>query len=113
MTHITNAEQTTNYANRLGYSDITPCEVLRRVSGKTIEVREMKAELDPAWQPIWVVGGFMGHCSNIREQQWIITSDTERRSFRIRLDANGFWKDAGGHKYYLEESPVKFYDYNF
>jgi hypothetical protein len=31
---------TLNYANHCGYSDVTPYEVVRVVSDKTIEVRE-------------------------------------------------------------------------
>jgi hypothetical protein len=33
-----------NYANHYGYSDITPFEVVKVISDKTIEVREMDAE---------------------------------------------------------------------
>lgn len=31
------------YANKLGYSDINPYEVIRVVSAKCLEVREMEA----------------------------------------------------------------------
>jgi hypothetical protein len=36
-----------NYANHLGYSDINPFEIVRRISDKTFEIRAMSAERDP------------------------------------------------------------------
>lgn len=39
------------FANRLGYSDVEPFEVVRVVSDKCLEIRGMEAELDPSWKP--------------------------------------------------------------
>ena len=102
-----------NYANQLGYSDITPYEIVRRISGKTVEIREMNSERDPTWKPEFVVGGYAGHCTNQHMQRWIITPDLSASVRRIRLSKTGVWKDAYGHKYELSETPRRFYDYNF
>lgn len=103
----------TQYANQYGYSDVEPFEVVRVVSDKTIEVRQMNSERDDTWKPEWHVGGFAGHCSNQREQRWHITRNDSNPVVRIRLQKNGVWKSAHGNKFYLSEKPVKFYDYNF
>ena len=100
------------YANHLGYSDIDPYEVIRVVSDKTLEVREMHCERDESVKLEFHVGGFSAHCSNQRDQNWFITPDEQGRVFRIRLGKNG-WKDAHGRRFALGDEPVKFYDYNF
>jgi len=100
------------YANHLGYSDIDPYEVIRVVSDKTIEIREMKAVRDDSVKLEFHVGGFSAHCSNQSEQKWIITSDETAPIKRIRLGKRG-WKDAHGRRFALGDEPVKFYDYNF
>ena len=101
-----------NYANHIGYSDVNPYEVVRRVSDKTLEVRAMNAERDPSWNPDFVPGGFFGTVVNQSEQKWVITSDENGRVVRIRLGKQG-WKDAHGNRYQHSDEPVKFYDYNF
>ena len=37
-------EKMLKYANQYGYSDVNPYEVVREVSGKTLEVRAMEVE---------------------------------------------------------------------
>lgn len=101
-----------NYANHIGYSDVNPYEVVRRVSDKTLDVRAMNAERDPSWNPDFAPGGFFGTVVNQSEQKWVITSDDNGRVVRIRLGKQG-WKDAHGNRYQLSDEPVKFYDYNF
>jgi hypothetical protein len=101
-----------DYANHLGYSDVNPFEIIRRVSDKTFEVRRMRAERDPSWKPEFIPGGFCGHVPNQRDQKWLISSDPDRPVIRIRLGKNG-WKDSHGNRYELSDKPVKFYDYNF
>ena len=101
-----------NYANHLGYSDVNPFEIIRRVSDKTLEVRAMRAERDPSWKPDFVPGGFCGTVVNQRDQQWIISSDSQGAVVRIRLGKQG-WKDRNGRRYELSDEPVKFYDHNF
>ena len=101
------------FANRLGYSDVEPFEVVRVVSDKCLEIRRMDAELDPAWQPEWVVGGFAGQCVNQNQQRWIIASNPANPVSRIRLQKNGNWKSPCGGRFDLSDEPRKFYDYNF
>lgn len=100
------------YANHHGYSDVTPFEVIRIISEKTIEIREMKAERDDSVKLEFHVGGFSAHCSNQHQQKWVITSDETAPVKRIRLGKRG-WKDAHGGRYSLADAPRKFYDYNF
>jgi hypothetical protein len=102
-----------NYANHIGYSDINPFEIVRRVSDKTLEIRSMSYEQDPSWKPNFVAGGFSGTVVNQNEQRWIIKSCEKATPFKIRLSKNRGWRDAGGNRYRLSDKPVKFYDYNF
>ena len=101
------------YANHHGYTDVSPCEVVRVVSDKCLEIRRMDSERDPNWKPEMVVGGFCAHTVNNHEQKWIITSNQEYKSFKIRLQKNGAWKDKYGDTYHLNKEPRRFYDYNF
>lgn len=100
------------YANHLGYSDVTPYEVIRVVSDKTIEIREMNAERDDSVKLEFHVGGFSAHCSNQSKQKWHISSNESAPIIRIRLGKNG-WKDKHGGRFSLDDRPIKFYDYNF
>jgi hypothetical protein len=101
-----------NYANHIGWSDVDPYEVVRVISEKTIEIREMDAKRDDSVKLEFIPGGFSAHCSNQRDQKWFITSNPENRVIRIRLGKKG-WKDAHGRRFALSDEPVKFYDYNF
>lgn len=101
-----------NFANHIGYSDVSPYEIIRRVSGKTLDIRPMDIERDPSWQPDFVPGGFCGTVINQSEQKWVITSNPQARTVRIRLGKQG-WRDAHGNRYRLADKPVKFHDYNF
>jgi hypothetical protein len=101
------------FANQYGYSDVYPFEVVKVVSDKTVEVREMEAERDESVKLEWVVGGFAGHCTNQHDQKWHITSNDSNPVVRIRLSKSGVWKDKHGRKFGLSEQPVRFYDYNF
>ncbi len=100
------------YANKIGYSDVTPYEVVRVVSNKTLEIRRMNAERDPNWKPEFVPGGFFGTVVNQNSQEWIITSDDKAPVIRIRLGKQG-WKDANRGRYDIADAPQRFYDYNF
>ena len=102
-----------NYANQYGWSDVNPFEVVKVISDKTIEVREMDAERDVSVKLNWAPGGFAGHCINQRDQKWFITSNEQNPVVRIRLSKTGVWKDKHGRKFDLSDKPVKFYDYNF
>lgn len=100
------------YANMYSYTDVTPYEVVKVISDKTIEVREMDAVEDRSVKLEFHVGGFSAHCSNQRDQKWHITSNPENRIIRIRLGKQG-WKDKHGQKFGLSDRPIRFYDYNF
>ena len=101
------------FANQYGYSDVYPFEVVRVISDKTIEVREMDAERDESVKLEWAPGGFAGHCINQRDQKWFITSNESNPVIRIRLSAKKGWQDKHGRRFGLSDKPVRFYDYNF
>jgi len=105
-------ENTLKFANQIGFSDVTPYQIVRRVSDKTIEVRRMKAELSQNYKPQFVAGGFSAHCVNEREQEWVIETDESAPVERIRRQKDGQWKNANG-RFVLAVSPAKYYDYNF
>ena len=100
------------YANHYGWSDVNPFEVIKVVSDKTIEIREMDADRDETVKMDFVAGGFSAICTNPYDQRWIIKSDPTAPVIRIRLGKNG-WKDKHGRKFKLADAPSKFYDYNF
>lgn len=102
-----------NYANHYGYSDVHPFEVVKVISDKTIEVREMDAERDESVKLEWAMGGFAGHCINQRDQKWFIKSNPNNPVIRIRLSAKKGWQDKHGRRFGLSDKPVRFYDYNF
>jgi hypothetical protein len=101
------------YANEYGYSDIEPWEVVRVISDKTIEIREMQTERDESVKLEFNVGGFSAHCSNQNAQKWIITSKDDNPVIRIRKSKTGYWKCKNGSKFKLSDTPYKYYDYNF
>jgi hypothetical protein len=101
-----------NYANQIGYTDITPYEVVRIVSEKCIEVRAMRYERDTSVKLDFKVGGFSAHCANQDNQKWIITSAPGNDIIKIRANKNG-WADKWGNRYKLADAPCRFYDYNF
>ncbi len=99
------------YANQIGYSDITPYEIVRVVSDKTLEIRKLRTEeLD--WERQFVQGGFFGTILNQRDQRWSYESDPTAPVERIRRNKRGEWRNEYG-VFALSTTPVKFYDYNF
>jgi hypothetical protein len=106
-------EEQLKFANHGGYSDIEPFEVIRWVSAKTIEIREMDATRDESVKMEFVAGGFAGHCVNQRDQKWNIVSNVQRPVIRIRKSGTKGWQDRHGRRFSLSQKPVKFYDYNF
>jgi hypothetical protein len=106
------------FANKYGWSDVEPYEVVRVVSEKCVEVRAMKyeqlhkmEELEPH------VGGFACHFADQQKQRWDIQPDPEREVVKIRLSnargKAGYWFDKHGQKFGMAEQPRRFYDYNF
>jgi hypothetical protein len=62
------------YANRYGYTDVEPYEIVRVISDLTVEVRAMRAERDESVKLNHIPGGFFAHCSNQRDQKWFDTA---------------------------------------
>ena len=102
-----------NYANQIGYSDINPFEIVRKISDKTIEIREMVSTRDRSVELEFIPGGFSAHCRNQNKQKWHISSDETASVVRIRLSKNRGWQDKHGRRFSLADQPCKFYDYNF
>lgn len=98
------------YANKHGYSDVDPYEIVKINTERKMTIRYMNAELVQA--PTFQVGGFSAHANNYA-QKWEITSDETAPEFAIRLNKKGEWKDKHGGRYVISEAPSKFYDYNF
>lgn len=98
------------YANMSGYSDVKPFEIVRVISDKTIEIREMDAEKGD-WKPEFIAGGFAGRCVNQDDQVWNIKSNEANPVIRARRNKDG-WKSSYG-KHFLSTQPSKFHDYNF
>jgi len=106
--------ETLSFANRYGYSDVEPYEIVRRVSDKTVEVRAMNAvRSNPGIDMGFAPGGFLGHFADQDRQEWTITSNPNARIIRIRLRKDGRWYDSYDNRYGLSAKPDKFYDYNF
>jgi len=103
----------TLFANRCGFSDVEPYEIIRRVSEKCVEIRAMKAELAPDWAPEFVALGFGGHCVNNNSQRWVCSVDVNGEVLRIRLHKDGTYRSKFGERFKLSDKPVKFRDYNF
>lgn len=107
---------TAKFANRCGWSDVDPFEVVKKVSDRCLEVRAMKAveteEGNKALAASFQPGGFVGHYDN-HAQRWDITSNPEAQVIRIRLHRDGHWYSPWKSRFVLAEKPVKFYDYNF
>lgn len=101
------------YANESGYSDMYPYEIVKVVSENTIEIRPMDAERDDSVKLKWVPGGFAGHCVNQGEQKWFYKSNPDNPVKRIRRRKDGYFYSGYNTRYYLEQEPRKFHDYNF
>ena len=85
------------YANQFVGTDIYPFEIIRKVSDKTLEIREMKARK-----------------ANLNfEQDWDFLPDEDKPVIRIRLTKGGLWKDADGGRYRLDVKPRRYHDYGF
>ena len=101
------------FANKCGWTDKTPYEIVRVVSDKTLEIREMDFEMVENFKPEFVQGGFVGHCVNQNKQEYTYTSNESYPVIRIRLNKKGQWRDKYRDSYQLANKPVRFYDFNF
>lgn len=99
-------------ANRCGWSDIEPFEVVEIRTEKLIYIRKCDAK-EGDWKPEVYEGGFAAHVANNHDQKWIVTSNEENPILKIRLNKNGKWQDRNKQVYRIEAKPEKFYDYNF
>lgn len=86
------------YANQKLFSDTYPFEIVRKISDKTIEVREMKAVL------------IEGDYDN---QSWKYNSKENNPIIKLRLRKKGGWKDKRGIRYNLDVEPMRYHDYSF
>jgi hypothetical protein len=102
-----------DYCNRSGYSDTYPFEVVRVVSDRCVEIREMDA-VQTGFPKHFIKGGFLAHCADNHAQEWECSSNEENPVIRVRWSkANERWQDKWGQHYYMSNNPRKFYDYNF
>lgn len=99
------------YANRVLHSDVQPFEVIREVSGKCLEVRQMTATMVQAAK-LLAAGGFMGNFDN-SVQEWKCESQPNYPIERIRQRKDGSWKSSDGSLFILADQPRNFRDWNF
>jgi hypothetical protein len=102
----------TKFFAKVGYSDLVAFEVVRIVSDKCVEIREMTA-VEGSWKPEYEVGGFNAICANQHDQNWEISSNEANPVIKVRLQKTGKWQDASGNRYKPTATPVQFRDYNF
>ena len=98
------------YANLIGWTDITPFEIIKKTT-KTLTLRMMDFERNKNWNPVIIEGGFVGHCVNNSEQQWIITSNPNNLVVKAYLRKDGYYSRCGKH--IVSDIPIRKYDYNF
>lgn len=72
-------------------SDCYPYEITKVISKQTLEIRAMNHEPVPGWVADFHPGGFLGHISNLRDQQFTYSSNSTGRVNRIRLNKRGRW----------------------
>lgn len=91
-------------------SDCYPYEVTKVISSQTLEIRAMHHTPVPGWIPDFHPGGFVGHISNLRDQEFTYTSNPNGRISRIRLNKKGQW--VAGSIPYSVGSAKFFRDWN-
>jgi hypothetical protein len=75
-------------------NDCYPYEIVKVVSDKCLEIREMNHEPVPGWKADFHPGGFCGHISNLHEQKFTYSSNPNGRINRIRLNKRGRWMNG-------------------
>jgi len=102
-----------NYCNKCSWTDVDPYEVVSVISDITVEVKAMKVTLVKAPQDFHP-GGFVGHYSDNRAQEWSYKSDPDAPVTRVRWSkANHQWQKGKHVRFIMSDKPYKFYDYNF
>ncbi len=96
------------------YSDRMAMTIVEKSDRKLVAQRD-NAELDPAYKPEFVAGGFAGHCVNQHEQKWICTPnpDAYRETFTLRKNGKWIRKGESLKASYLVAGRQPFHDYNF
>lgn len=69
------------------YSDSHAYTVIKRTPA-TITIQQDKATLDPSFKPIFVEGGFAGHCVNQSEQKYSYERDYHGSVLTLRFSKN-------------------------
>ena len=102
------------YANRNGYTDVYPFEVLKTISPICVEIRAMKT-VQTKFPKDFHAGGFCGHYSDNRSgQDYDYSSNEEAQIFRIRWSkANRQWQKGKYNRFSMSDKPYKYHDYNF
>jgi len=106
--------KTYNYTHvsEYGYSDVRAYEIIKVVSDKTLEIRELATQFDISHLE-QVAGGYMGHVVNQRAQKVTYETNTENPIIRIRKKKNSDDWTYKGSRFGLQENPYAFYDFNF
>jgi hypothetical protein len=100
------------FMNRSVGTDCFPYEVVRVVSPKCVEIREMKHK-QTVYPQEFHVGGFAAHCADNHAQDYEYFSNESAEVFKVRYSEK---RKAWGGKYgrfWMSDKPRYFYDYNF
>ena len=97
------------YFNRSCGTDVTPYELVKAITEKTVEVRAMDTNVVKV--PDAHIGGFCAHFEN-HQQEWEITSNSNNEVIRLRKHKDGRWYHHGS-RFAESDKPFKYYDYNF
>lgn len=96
------------YVSERLYTDVKAYEVVKVISDKIVEIRELKAT--PITTPQqFVPGGFVGTYLDNTNQTYHFESDTTNPIKRLHLSNRGWGKG----RFVMRDTPYKFHDYNF
>lgn len=98
------------YVSHMMYSDVEPYEVIRVISDKCVEIREMRTK-QIVFPKEFHVGGFSAHCADNWNQKYEYISDETMPTMKIRKGKKGWM--SGSMKFKMSDAPFKHYDYNF
>ena len=105
--------KTFTHVSEYCYTDVRAFEIVKVISDKTIEVRQMATKHDIS-HLTQHVGGFSAHTENQRNQKVTYASEPNNPVIRIRRKKNN--PERWGHgnlRFGLTQAPYAFYDYNF
>jgi len=89
------------YAIYMMWTDRVPFEVIKVISDKTLEVRELDADL---------IG--LDKMDPQNTQEYKFSSNVNNQMYRIRKSKRGYWVHKH-KKFLLSDVPYKFFDYQF